>query len=208
MAHTGVPQAPTDHSTFIALASRRLRSSVRTVPVAVVAVVAMVTAACAPPNSPAGSGDGGVSVTTVAPASTGAPVDVAPRMPGPMARWRSPLSLQRRSLATHVHGQEPGTIEHEMLVLKTDTPFDRTLSPIRDRRFPSIGADKIDKLTMSRRPAIPISSSAIPARSPPRSPGQLRARAHREAPAGMRGVTVTATAATPTTAPPDRRFAT
>jgi uncharacterized cupredoxin-like copper-binding protein len=116
----------------------------------VLAVGALVTAACAPPNSEAGSNDGGVSITTVASAvPAGAPIDVAlsdtKGLDGPMLI--TPFATTASAGDVTFVVKNLGTIEHEMVLLKTDTPFDKI--PIADSGDPPVpvtsGADKIDE---------------------------------------------------------------
>jgi len=116
----------------------------------VLAFGALLTVACAPPNGPAGSNDGGVSITTVASASSvAAPIDVAltdtKGLDGPMAITAFAATAPAGDVTFVV--KNLGTIEHEMLVLKTDTPFDKI--PIADSGDPPVpvtsGADKIDE---------------------------------------------------------------
>ena len=116
----------------------------------VLAVGAVVTVACAPPNSPAGSNDGGVPINTAASAvSAGAPIDVAltdtKGLDGPMAV--TPFATTAPAGDVTFVVKNLGTIEHEMVVLKTDSPFDKI--PIADAGDPPVpvtsGADKIDE---------------------------------------------------------------
>jgi uncharacterized cupredoxin-like copper-binding protein len=116
----------------------------------VFAVGAVVTVACAPPNSPAGSNDGGVPINTAASADkAGAPIDVAltdtKGLDGPMAVTTFATSAPAGDVTFVV--KNLGTIEHEMVVLKTDTPFDKI--PVADSGDPPVavtsGADKIDE---------------------------------------------------------------
>lgn len=164
MALKGVPAASRGNAAPFALACRRLTSlqdagtrsltkrgsrlSFRAVSlVAALAVGAMVTAACAPPNSPSGSGDGGVSVT---PAAAGAgPIDVAltdtKGLDAPMAL--TPFASTAPAGDVTFNVKNLGTVDHEMIVLKTDTPFDQI--PVVDSGDPpapvTSGADKVDE---------------------------------------------------------------
>lgn len=117
---------------------------------AVFSLTGVVTAGCAPPNSPAGAGDGGVSITAAgATASIAAPVDVvlndAQGLAGPMSVTTFAATAPAGDVTFVV--KNVGTIEHEMIVLKTDTPFDKI--PIVDSGDPPVavasGADKIDE---------------------------------------------------------------
>ena len=138
-------QASSDFRRPGAPASRRMLRSL-----AVLGVGALVTVACAPPNSPAGSNDGGVSVTTAAPATAAAaPIDVAltdaKGLDGPMAL--TPFTATAPAGDVTFVVKNLGTIKHEMVVLKTDAPFDKI--PIADAGDPpapvTSGADKIDE---------------------------------------------------------------
>ena len=97
------------------------------------AIIVLVMAGCAPPTSPAGSNDGGVTVGTPT-AAANAPVDVAlvdtAGANGPMSLTPFADSAPAGDVTFRV--KNLGTIEHEMIVLKTDTPFDQM--PIADCR--------------------------------------------------------------------------
>jgi len=109
--------------------------------------------ACAPPNSPAGSGDGGVTVGS--PTATGtasavaAPIDVAltdtKGLDGSMAL--TPFATTAPAGDVTFNVKNLGTVDHEMIVLKTDTPFDQI--PVADSGDPpapvTTGADKVDE---------------------------------------------------------------
>jgi uncharacterized cupredoxin-like copper-binding protein len=108
---------------------------------------AVVTVACAPPNSPAGSNDGGVPINTAV--AAGAPIDVAltdaKGLDGPMAVTAFAATAPAGDVTFVV--KNLGTIEHEMVVVKTDSPFDKI--PVADSGDPpapvTSGADKIDE---------------------------------------------------------------
>lgn len=128
---------------------RRGRSSRRVGPAALVVLAAAVllASACAPPNSPSGSSDGGVPVTPAAAATT-APVDVVlldTGPGGPMSVVPFVSSAPAGDVTFRV--KNLGTIEHEMIVLKTDTPYDQL--PIADAGDPpapvKVGANKVDE---------------------------------------------------------------
>ena len=117
---------------------------------AVLGAGALMIVACAPPNSPAGSNDGGVPINTAASAaSAGAPIDVAltdaKGLDGPMGLTTFATTTKAGDVTCVV--KNLGTIEHEMLVLKTDTAFDKI--PIADSGDPPVpvtsGADKVDE---------------------------------------------------------------
>ncbi|MFI5042487.1 MAG: hypothetical protein ACHQNA_11690, partial [Acidimicrobiales bacterium] len=124
----------------------------RAVPLAAALVlVVMFTGACSPPNSPAGVGDGGVAVTTpgASTAAVAAPVDVAltdtKGLDGPMAVTPFATSAPAGDVTFNV--KNLGTVDHELVVIKTDDPFDQI--PIADSGDPpapvTTGADKIDE---------------------------------------------------------------
>ena len=110
-----------------------------------------MTGACSPPISPTGAGDGGVSVAAPAAAATtaAAPIDVAltdtKGLDAPMALTPFANSVAAGDVTFNV--KNLGTVDHEMLVIKTDTPFDQI--PITDSGDPpapvTSGADKIDE---------------------------------------------------------------
>jgi len=119
---------------------------------AAIAAGLVVLSACAPPNSPPGSSDGGVSVAGPAGASAAtasAPIDVAlidsTGASGPMALVPFVNTAPAGDITFRV--KNLGTIEHEMIVLKTDTPFDQI--PIADAGDPpapvTSGANKVDE---------------------------------------------------------------
>ncbi len=144
------------------------------------AIIVLVMAGCAPPTSPAGSNDGGVTVGTP-PAAANAPVDVAlvdtAGANGPMALTPFADSAPAGDVTFSV--KNLGTIEHEMIVLKTDTPFDQF--PITDSGDPPApvtqrGRQGRRDATMSARRAIRTCSRARRERSRSRTGrGQLRA---------------------------------
>jgi len=119
--------------------------------VATLAVAVMLTGACSPPNSPAGAGDGGVAVASPGGTATAvaAPIDVALTdtrgLDGPMAVTPFADSAPAGDVTFNV--KNLGTIDHELVVIKTDTPFDQI--PITDSGDPpapvTTGADKIDE---------------------------------------------------------------
>ena len=145
MGLAGGSQASRDYRRPCAPACRRMLRFL-----GVLGVGALVTVACAPPNGQAGSNDGGVSITTVASAvAAGAPIDVAltdtKGLDGPMSI--APFAATAPAGDVTFVVKNLGTIEHEMVVLKTDTPFDKI--PIADSGDPPVpvtsGADKIDE---------------------------------------------------------------
>ncbi len=138
-------QAPCDYSRPRVPACRSMLGLL-----GVLAFGAVLTVACAPPNSPAGSNDGGVPINTAAGAvSAGAPIDVAlvdtKGLDGPMSIASFATTAPAGDVTFVV--KNLGTIEHEMVVVKTDTPFDKI--PIADSGDPPVpvtsGADKIDE---------------------------------------------------------------
>src|SRR5579864_9147167 len=111
----------------------------------------LLVASCAPPTSPSGSGDGGVAVSNpaAAQATAPAPVDV---VLGDTAGLAAPMTLYPfadNAAAGDVtfRVKNVGTVEHELIVLKTDTPFDQL--PVADSGDPpapvASGADKVDE---------------------------------------------------------------
>jgi uncharacterized cupredoxin-like copper-binding protein len=109
-----------------------------------------IAAGCAAPTAAPGAGDGGVSVgaaeTVVV--NGAAPVDVVLSDSGPSG----PMSLvpfDSSAPAGNVtfRVKNLGTMEHEMIVLKTDTPFDQL--PVADAGDPpapvTSGANKVDE---------------------------------------------------------------
>ena len=138
--------------------------------VAILAVALLSVASCAQPTSPAGSNDGGVAIASSAPPSN-APIDVA--------LIDSKVRTARCQLAPFVDSapagdvtfrvKNLGTIEHEMIVLKTDTPFDQL--PVTDAGDPPAPVSppaptRSTKPTTSARPATPTSNPARPGPSP------------------------------------------
>jgi uncharacterized cupredoxin-like copper-binding protein len=111
----------------------------------------MLTGACSPPNSPAGSGDGGVAVASPGGTATAAaaPIDVAltdtKGLDGPMTV--TPFADNAPAGDVTFNVKNLGTVDHELLVIKTDTAFDQI--PITDSGDPpapvTTGADKIDE---------------------------------------------------------------
>jgi uncharacterized cupredoxin-like copper-binding protein len=123
------------------------------VPFAVALAVVVTVAGCAPPNSTSTSADGGVAALAVA-----APAAAAPP-PGPVnvtlgdtVGLNGPMTVvpaQTSAAAGDVTfiAKNSGTIDHELIVLKTDLPFDKI--PIADGGDPpapvATGADKVDE---------------------------------------------------------------
>ena len=94
------------------------------------------------------SGGGGVTVTTI-PQGTVVEVTVgdAKGLDGPMTMVPTPASVPAGNVTFKV--KNTGTIDHEMIVLKTDTAFDQL--PVVDAGDPpaavTTGADKVDEAT-------------------------------------------------------------
>src|SRR5579871_3743394 len=132
-----------------------VRRCTRTRPLALFgALVASVMgiAACAPPAAAPGAGDGGVAVAAQAPQTVivhgAAPVDVVltdSGPSGPMSIVTFESSVPAGEVTFRV--KNLGTMEHEMIVLKTDTPFDQL--PVADAGDPpapvATGANKVDE---------------------------------------------------------------
>ena len=113
-------------------------------------VVAATIGACAPPTAAPGAGDGGVSI---GPPQTvivhgAAPVDVALTDSGPSGPMGI-SSFESSAPAGNVtfRVKNLGTMDHEMIILKTDTPYDQL--PVTDAGDPpapvKTGADKVDE---------------------------------------------------------------
>jgi len=118
-----------------------------------VALVALTLGACAPPNAAPGAGDGGLSVggssaSTVVVAGS-APVDVVLSDTAGLAAPMTLAPFDSSAAAGDVtfRVKNTGTIDHELIVLKTDTPFDQL--PVVDGGDPpapvATGADKVDE---------------------------------------------------------------
>jgi uncharacterized cupredoxin-like copper-binding protein len=95
------------------------------------------------------NGSGGVTVpTTSVPAVTvNVTLGDTKGLAGPMTLTPAPVTVAAGDVAFAV--KNAGTIEHEMLVLKTDTAFDKL--PVVDAGDPPVsvktGADKVDEAT-------------------------------------------------------------
>ena len=122
--------------------SRAKRSIHSLAPLAVLALAAATIGACAPPTPAPGAGDGGVNVA--GPPQTvlvrgAAPIDVVLSDSGPSG----PMSLVPFDSSASAGDvtftvKNTGTIDHEMVVLKTDTAFDQL--PVGKTE-----ADKVDE---------------------------------------------------------------
>ena len=111
-------------------------------------LVAALAAACSPPTNSSGSSDGGIAVApTTSPAS--APVDVVLLDTAGTSSSMSIVTFANTVPAGDVtfRVKNLGTIEHELVVLKTDTAFDQL--PIADAGDPpapvKTGANKVDE---------------------------------------------------------------
>ena len=144
--------------------SRHWSRRVGRVPAIVVLAAVFVAAGCAQPTSPAGTNDGGVAIAPSAPPAN-APVDVAlidsNGANGPMSLVPFVDSAPAGDVTFRV--KNLGTIEHEMIVLKTDTPFDQL--PVADARRSARARDHRREQgrrerTASARPATPTSNPA------------------------------------------------
>src|SRR5581483_726324 len=136
------------------LARRSVRCrTARTGALATALVLAGATlAACAPPAPAPGAGDGGVAVGSPTPQTVivhgSAPVDVVLLDSGPSGPM-SIVPFESSAPAGDVtfRVKNLGTMEHEMIVLKTDTPFDQL--PVADAGDPpapvTTGANKVDE---------------------------------------------------------------
>lgn len=121
----------------------------RTSAIAVAAVLALLTAGCGSSSKSSNATtttSGGVTVTT---AAKGATVQVVVSdtkgLKGPMTMTLSPTSVPAGNVTFVV--KNTGTIEHEVIVLKTSTPYNKL--PIVDAGDPpapvKTGADKVDE---------------------------------------------------------------
>jgi uncharacterized cupredoxin-like copper-binding protein len=108
----------------------------------------VVVSGCAAPVAKGGAGDGGVAVATPT-ATAGNHVDVVisdtAGLAGPMTIVTFQSSVKAGNVTFTV--KNLGTIEHEMVVLKTSIPFDKL--PVVDAGDPPApvksGADKVDE---------------------------------------------------------------
>ncbi len=116
-----------------------------------VAVLAGGTAGCAAPVATGGSADGGVTVTQAPAAAAASQVDVVVSdtkgLAGPMTVATFQSTVKAGNVTFNV--VNVGTIEHELVVLKTSAPFDKL--PIADAGDPpapvATGADKVSEDT-------------------------------------------------------------
>src|SRR5512144_2979787 len=109
----------------------------------------LTAAACSPPTNSSTSSDGGVAVSTPAGSPVSAPIDVALVDSTGTAGPVSIVPFVSTTVAGDVtfRVKNLGTIEHEMIVLKTDVPYDQI--PIADAGDPpapvKTGANKVDE---------------------------------------------------------------
>ena len=134
------------------LGRSRVKCSVHSLaPLAVLALAVAAIGACAPPSPAPGAGDGGVNVG--GPPQTvlvhgAAPIDVVLTDSGPSGPMSVvPFDSSARAGDITFRVKNLGTTEHEMIVLKTDTPFDQL--PVADAGDPPVpvktGANKVDE---------------------------------------------------------------
>jgi uncharacterized cupredoxin-like copper-binding protein len=110
-----------------------------------------VVAGCAAPVAKGGAGDGGVVVTQPPASSAGAEVDIVVSdtkgLGGPMIVKTFQSTVKAGNVTFKV--ANVGTIEHELIVLQTNTPYDQL--PVVDSGDPpapvKTGADKVDEAT-------------------------------------------------------------
>ena len=131
--------------------SRVKRSVHSLAPLAVLALAAAAIGACAPPSPAPGAGDGGVNAG--GPPQTvlvhgAAPIDVVLTDSGPSGPMSLvPFDSSASAGDVTFRVKNLGTMEHEMIVLKTDTPFDQL--PVTDAGDPPApvksGANKVLK---------------------------------------------------------------
>ena len=106
-------------------------------------------AGCAAPVAKGGAGDGGIAVTQPAASSAGSQVDIVVSdvkgLGGPMIVKTFQSTVKAGNVTFKVINV--GTIEHELVVLKTDTPYDQL--PVADAGDPPApvksGADKVSE---------------------------------------------------------------
>ena len=140
-------------------------------------VVIVVAAGCAPPTSTSASTDGGVAVApaATAPAAAGGPVDVVltdtKGLDAPMTLAPFVSSAGAGDVTFKV--KNTGTIEHEMIVLKTDTPFDQL--PVVD------AGDPPAPVTTGRRQGRRGQPTSARPATPTCKPGETRTL-HRQGP--------------------------
>ena len=121
---------------------RRIRIPI----IAVAAVAALVAGGCSSKSTSSSTTGGGITVTTVA---TGTTVQVTAGdtsgLNGKMTLTPTPASVPAGNVTFVV--KNTGTIDHEMIVLKTDVPFDQL--PVVDSNDPPVpvtsGADKVSE---------------------------------------------------------------
>ena len=120
------------------------------VSVAGVVLVGVMVAGCAAPTAAPGAGDGGVSTGSAETVvlNAAAPIDVVlgdSGPSGPMSLVPFDSSAAPGDITFRV--KNLGTVEHEMIILKTDTPFDQL--PVADAGDPpapvASGANKVDE---------------------------------------------------------------
>ncbi len=115
--------------------------------IAATAAVALMTAGCSSTKSTATTTSGaGVAVTTAAPGtSVKVTLGDTKGLDATMTLVATPATVAAGNVTFEV--KNTGTIEHEMLVIKTDTPFDKIA--VTDAGDPPVsvatGADKIDE---------------------------------------------------------------
>ncbi len=134
--------------------SRRTRlptlSRMRSLPVAAAVLLILAgSTGCAPKNSVSASADGGVATGQSAAAAPGTNVDVVLSdtkgldAPMTLAPFQANVSAGDISFTA----KNTGTVDHELIVLKTDTAFDQL--PVADGGDPpapvATGADKVDE---------------------------------------------------------------
>ena len=120
-------------------------------PLALLILAAAAIGACAPPSPAPGAGDGGVNAG--GPPQTvlvhgAAPIDVVLTDSGPSGPMSVvPLDSSARAGDITFRVKNLGTMEHEMIVLKTDIPYDQL--PVTDAGDPPVpvktGANKVDE---------------------------------------------------------------
>ena len=115
------------------------------------ALLALALAGCAAPTASGGSGDGGVAVAPPAAAAAGSQVDIVVSGTKGLAGPMTVVSFQSAVKAGNVTFKvvNVGTIEHELVVLKTATAYDKL--PIDNAGDPpapvASGGDKVSEDT-------------------------------------------------------------
>jgi uncharacterized cupredoxin-like copper-binding protein len=120
---------------------------IRTMVMAMTLTTGLLLVGCSSDKKTDSSSSGGVTVTTAAASGTKVAVTVSDTkgLDAPMTMTATPTTVPAGDVTFSV--KNTGTIDHEMLVVKTDTPFDQI--PITDAGDPpapvTTGADKVSE---------------------------------------------------------------